>query len=356
MRILELCLSESLGGLELYFHKTCKKFNKPHYLLSVVKKNSRLERLAKEESNRHVALPSSNKVFQFFLLRKLIATEKIDVVHVHHKNDLLLCAITLLFSKRNFKLAHTRHMDIPRSKKDPYHRFIYQKIDLFITITKQQQKSAIKYLPIREEKIKLLYYGVSIPPIGHNPFASIDRQTFKIGVFSRIEYKKGHKTLLESINLLKRQKIPLLVHIYGDVMDQSYFEDLKRYIAENDLNVHFKGFHKDPAAIMGYYDCIVVPSSNETFGLVAVEAMLANTAVVAANHGGLMEIIEHERTGLLFDNQNAENLAVQLERLILDPIYCSQLAKNGQESAKERFNEKEHYHKLAELMKQLLIE
>jgi D-inositol-3-phosphate glycosyltransferase len=63
---------------------------------------------------------------------------------------------------------------------------------------------------------------------------------------------------------------------------------------------------------------VAVPSYNESFGLVAIEAQATGTPVVAAAVGGLTTAVRHGRSGLLVDGHGAERWADALERLVLD--------------------------------------
>ncbi|MFW2569186.1 glycosyltransferase, partial [Aliarcobacter butzleri] len=62
-------------------------------------------------------------------------------------------------------------------------------------------------------------------------------------------------------------------------------------------------------------DVIVAASKNETFGLVVIEAMKNQTAIIASNSGGFLEIIDDRINGLLFENENIEDLALKIEEL-----------------------------------------
>ena len=80
-------------------------------------------------------------------------------------------------------------------------------------------------------------------------------------------------------------------------------------------------------------DIVVVPSTEpEPFGLVALESMLSQKLVIAANHGGLREIIAHEKTGLLFVPNDDNDLALKLTKSIEDKEYSDQLAASGFQS------------------------
>ena len=74
--------------------------------------------------------------------------------------------------------------------------------------------------------------------------------------------------------------------------------------------------------------------------------MRAGVAVIGSNSGGVPEIIDHEKTGLLFETKNANSLYQQLERLFLDADYKNDLAAQGSKSADERFDNSLHFQHL----------
>jgi D-inositol-3-phosphate glycosyltransferase len=73
-------------------------------------------------------------------------------------------------------------------------------------------------------------------------------------------------------------------------------------------------------------DLVAVPSYNESFGLVAVEAQAAGTPVVAAGVGGLTTVVDHGRSGLLLESHRPDDWADALARLVHDPALRERLA------------------------------
>lgn len=99
--------------------------------------------------------------------------------------------------------------------------------------------------------------------------------------------------------------------------------------------------------LYGLADYALVPSRFEPFGYAAIEAMAAGVPVVASNSGGLAEIIENERTGLLVDvvpdeydtlMPNVNQLTVMQERLIFDRKFATKLANAARQAVLERFD------------------
>jgi glycosyltransferase involved in cell wall biosynthesis len=86
------------------------------------------------------------------------------------------------------------------------------------------------------------------------------------------------------------------------------------------------------------FDCLVLASRAEPFGLVLLEAMRAGLPVVASNAGGVPEIITHGMNGLLFEPEDFEGLANALARIALDPETASRLRRKGKQAIVDRFS------------------
>ncbi len=81
--------------------------------------------------------------------------------------------------------------------------------------------------------------------------------------------------------------------------------------------------------------------------------MQMGTAVIGSNSGGVLEIIDDKETGLLFESQNSEDLALKIEELYLDNSLKEYLAINGQKKANESFNNDIQFKKLIEVIKDI---
>jgi glycosyltransferase involved in cell wall biosynthesis len=81
--------------------------------------------------------------------------------------------------------------------------------------------------------------------------------------------------------------------------------------------------------ILSSFDVLIVPSRwYENSPLVILEAFSAGLPVIATNLGGMAEMIEHEKSGLLFELNNAADLRAQINRLLLNPDQLQHLRTN----------------------------
>jgi glycosyltransferase involved in cell wall biosynthesis len=366
MNILELCLSPSFGGLEIYMKDFSTWLSKKPgcTVYTGTLKESRIHHALKPLKLPTVFFkkpPGKLPVFRGARLARFIEDNNIDVVHVHWKYDLLLTAIAKHLSKKDFIFVHTRQMSLPDRKHNPYHKFIYSSLDCFIAITKHIEQQANQNLPIKKDKIKQIYYGIDTPQLPSDKRIAelkrkykIDRK-FNVALFGRITEFKGQHLLIEAIEMLNKENMVIKAMIVGDAFDKAYFQKLQKMVAEKHLvgQVSFLDFCPNPIELMCCFDAIVLTTKRETFGLVLIEGMYAGIPVIGSNAHGVPEIIDHMKTGLLFESWNPNSLAKQVKKLYLDPELRKNLASGGQRKVAQKFNRNKQYEKVLNLMKNL---
>jgi glycosyltransferase involved in cell wall biosynthesis len=159
-----------------------------------------------------------------------------------------------------------------------------------------------------------------------------------VGIFGRLAAWKGQAVFLRALALVP----DVTGVIVGDALfgEQAYERQLHELTAELGLGerVKFLGFRDDVPALMRAMDVIVHSSiAAEPFGRVVVEAMLAGKPVIASAAGGILEILEDGRTGLLCEPGDVAGLAASLQRIISAPALAAALAQAGQAHARQYF-------------------
>ncbi len=364
MNILVVCTSAGRGGLELHARREARFLADDAgincYL--VAQENSCVAACVAEGGVTALYLSWYFKALPLLSAIKLaryIDDNKIDLIHFHWGNDQPFVAMAKYFSKRKPTLVYTRHMAITRHKKDRYHRFIYGQLDLVLTVSHELRQEAIKYFPLEPLQIKQLYLGVAAA----NAEKAAERRaqfkgvsnnhTFNIGMFGRIEHGKGQHLLVEAMVVLAERGLDVSATIIGHVMDQAYFDQLKRTIGEKGLSDRFDfvDFIHNPMEVMPCFDVITLLTYCETFGLVLVEAMRAGVAVIGTNAGGVPEIIIDNKSGLLIPPGDAAVLAESLACLYDDEPLKKLLAQRGQQRAGILFDETNNFNALVAVFK-----
>ena len=155
----------------------------------------------------------------------------------------------------------------------------------------------------------------------------------------RLVPQKGVEYLLRAIPLILQRYRDVKFVIAGDGWSKDYLEEVARSTGSQD-KIRFLGFISDSelTELTISSDVLVVPSVYEPFGIVALEGMAAGVPVVAANVGGLAEIIEHDRTGVLVYPRNPESIAWGVNRVLLDPGYARWLVQNARRKVQEEYS------------------
>ena len=147
----------------------------------------------------------------------------------------------------------------------------------------------------------------------------------------RLVHEKGVQDLLAAVPRLRRRHPGLRVVVAGTGPAEAELREQARSLRLG-RSVVFAGFvpDADMAALVAAADCAVVPSRYEPFGMVALEAAAAGTPVVAADVGGLAEVVADGRVGVRFPAGDPVALADAVSRLLGDPDSARRLVLSGQ--------------------------
>lgn len=221
--------------------------------------------------------------------------------------------------------------------------------DLIITPSDAVADQARRFHP-GLRRLRTIYNGINLADRAHLPSRQqvrgelgIPGDTPVITVVARLQPWKGQADLLAAAPAIQAQFPSAQFLIVGSAMfglDGDYPQELRDQVASLSLesSVHFLGQRDDVLELMAASDVIVVPSRlPEPFGIVQLEAMLAERPVVASAAGGSLEVIEHGRTGLLVPPQSPPELAAAVCRLLSDPALSRTMGIAGRERAQRLF-------------------
>jgi glycosyltransferase involved in cell wall biosynthesis len=180
---------------------------------------------------------------------------------------------------------------------------------------------------------------------------------FIVGQFSRLSPWKGQHILLEALAQCPPEVSVILV---GDALfgEQQYVQYLHQQVAELKLKerVQFLGFRSDIVPLMKACDLIAHTSTApEPFGRVIVEAMLCERPIVAAAAGGVIELIEAEKTGWLFSPSDSQQLAQIITTCHNQPERAATMAQQAQSQASQRFNLNTVNQQIAQLLDRVIF-
>ena len=267
-------------------------------------------------------------------LRRLLSRGNYDILHFHTKRAHAL-ALWLGGSPQGLARVVTRRMDYP-IRRNWYERCLYnRKVDGVVAISEKIASLLIEG-GVKKEKVRVIYSGVDMASMESAPAAVDRKDATVVGIVAALEERKGHRFLLEAAAELKRQGHRLHYRIAGEGPQR---ENLRRLAASLGLQaeVEFAGFVSEVAAFLASIDLFVLPSLFEGLGVAALEAMAAGKPVVATKVGGLGELVEHRRTGLLVPAGDSLALARALHELIPQGDLMRRMGENGRRRIAERF-------------------
>jgi glycosyltransferase involved in cell wall biosynthesis len=157
----------------------------------------------------------------------------------------------------------------------------------------------------------------------------------------RLTSDKGIPELLKAFWQLGNQFPDLRLLLVGCFEDEDPLPVDTRRCLETNSHVIFAGAVENTAPFYAMADVVVLPSHREGLPTVVLEAQAAGKPVVGASATGIVDLISHGETGLLFPVGNVAALADALSRMITDKVLASELGRAGQERVKREFQQQQ---------------
>ncbi|MGB7409419.1 MAG: glycosyltransferase [Pontixanthobacter sp.] len=238
-------------------------------------------------------------------------------------------------------VVHFRGYDISRhvleNGDDVYDR-VFRDADWFIANCTAFRNRCVK-LGCDPAKIDIVSSGADLSqfPFGEREPA-IDG-TIRLLAIGRLVAKKGFATAIEAVQLVRESGVRVHLNIVGDGPLRNDFNAL---IARHDLarTITFAGAlpHSAIAERLAASDILLAPSETAPDGdsdapvNTLKEAMATGAPVIGSRHGGIPEIIDHGKNGLLFDEGDAEGLAACIRKLASDPELRAAMGREGRKT------------------------
>ena len=194
---------------------------------------------------------------------------------------------------------------------------------------------------VDESKISIIPDGVELDRFSQLEVTThfrntegISEKVFVVGTIAAVAGHKDYPTFLKAAKKILDQNQNVLFISLGDGPLLQEMKEMAKNLKIDDKFL-FKGFREDVGMFLKTFDIFVLASKKEGMGSSILDAMALGKPVVACRTGGIVDIIESEKNGLLVDKKNDEELAKAIERLINDKSLREKFAKSGFERVKE---------------------
>ena len=146
------------------------------------------------------------------------------------------------------------------------------------------------------------------------------------------------KRVTDAVEVFARvaKEIPARLMLIGDGPDRSAAEFLAFRLGVFD-RVHFLGKQDNVNDLLPLADLMLMPSQMESFGLAALEAMACSVPAIATRVGGVPELIDHGRNGLLYEVGDVDRMAAGALNLLTHPDKLGIMARSARRTAQDFF-------------------
>ena len=212
-------------------------------------------------------------------------------------------------------------------------------IDLFLAPSGWASQETQAYAPwLQHRRLEVLYNPIDTARFSPAARTSINESApLRLGITGRLSRRKGQHILIQALGLLPHD---LRARVQLDIAGEGPMEqELRALVRAANLtdSVRFVGFVTDVERFLQRLDLAIFPSLADSFCLAAVEAMSCGLPVIASAVGGVQEIIDEGRSGLLVTPEDPEALAEALTRLCRDPSLRQELSRNARHEVEARF-------------------
>lgn len=336
MRILHVITNLEMGGAEKLLSDMLpllKKKETVELALFVGGKTPLLDKVLAAGVKVHVFANNGSVYNPKHIGRLIKLSQGFDIVHTHNTAPQLYGAVVSLFCKAKFVTTeHTTNSHHRTWWFKPIERWMYGRYSAIISISEAAKQNVLSVAPSVKNKMMVIPNGIDTKVYydakAVNKDKLVDNPNSRVILMvGRYSYQKDQATIIKAMPLLD-ENTELWLAGYGETYGklQALAQSLRV-----EKRVHLLGLRNDVPQLIKASDVVVQSSHIEGFGLAAVEAMAAGKPVIASNVKGLAGVVEG--AGLLFEHENAEQLAACILKVLENRKLYDDLVEKGYKRA-----------------------
>ena len=325
-KIFHLITSLNIGGTEKYLLKIIKNLNdRYNFSVGYLKE---LGPIAGEIEKLGVPVTK----FGFFQLIKHLKKNKIQIIHTHLYRANLIGRLAAKIAGVPAIISTQQSID---DWKKIYHvwadRLTAVFCDLIIANSNTAKKLLVTREKIPENKIIVSYNGVEYKP---EACSKKNNNSITVGYIGRLHREKGAYLIPEIIKKVTDRNKSINFIVAGDGPEKNNIETGISNL-KIDPFVKLLGWKNDLQEIYSSIDILLMPSEEESFPQVALDAMAFGIPIVASDVGGVSELVKNNETGLLIKERRPELYAEAILYLVDNPYYYKHFSENSKTKASE---------------------
>ena len=276
-------------------------------------------------------------------LSRIVRQVRPRIVHAHDPHAVAMAALALSMSTQPVKppLVASRRVDF-HMRGNTLSRWKYRQVDCFVCASEAIRKMVVAD-GIPEARTVTVHEGIDLGRVDAAPPARLHEELWLphdapiVGNVAALVPHKGQRYLVEAAALVVRQVPDARFVIAGEGELRT---TLERQIKEHRLEKHvlLAGFRPDVLSLHKSFDIFVLSSTTEGLGTSLLDAMASAKPIVATTAGGIPEVVQDGKTGLLVPPKDAEALAAALVRLLKDPGARRRMGDAGLARVRDRFS------------------
>ena len=286
-------------------------------------------------------------------MHEVVLTHELDLLHCHyaipHATSAWIAREMLREQKRDVKVITTLHgTDITIVGQDPSFnqitKFSIEKSDRLTAVSEFLRKETYNAFGCDKCDVAVIHNFIDptvydrskYPPTLKEQLGKTDALLMHISNFRRVKRVRDVVQIFARVN----EKIPAKLVMVGDGPDRPEAEDEVRRHGL-DSSVFFLGKLDVVAPLLASADLFLLPTSSESFGLSALEALASGVPVIGARAGGLPEVVREGETGYLCEVGDVEAMSRAAISILSDREKWRSMSELGEEDARARFSLKE---------------
>lgn len=343
MNILQVLPELNVGGVETGTLDLAKYLVRGGHRAVVVSNGGSLVKELESDGAVHYQLPVHKKSLFTMIkmvgrLTQIIRKEKIDIVHARSRVPAWIA----------YFAARRTHTVFITTCHGYYRKHLFSRVMAWskrvIVLSNVIARHMIDDFGAPHERIKLVPRSVDLEKFKYvNPKTKRKDAEFNVGIIGRLSPIKGHLHFIRAMAKVARVAPNLKIWIVGDTHSsrQAYKEQIQILVKRLGLwdSTQFLGTQRDIPEILSHLDLLVLSTvTHEAFGRVIIEAQAAGVPVVATEVGGVVDVVENNKTGLLVPPADPNQMAEAAIKIFKDQELAFRLAESAYKKVVEEYN------------------